>query len=1220
MQFAQDAYVSPINARQKKAVANAITQLLGNPHAIKELDWAWDRIAVTTVTGSSFDQLHRPANICLSRLTRRPEMRDIRTAQSIPLNAIFLVNSTGRLYYSYRNINSSGDFSTVYFSPRDITEKVLHIAGIKKELSLLADMAKLTGGWVTSGDTLVLGQWLRVQGLALPGHLDEASDLLELLELTDLPDSPRYGNYWQLLDAPEHSPYRLTEQNRAIIRQVNEELTEGAASLVAGVGLHLILESASADQLPTSQSYRLQRLIEIAVWASEQGQAYLERLGWFTDENGPKATPVFIEQLLIAAMLLDLDPDIDRAHAKFAGFELYSEHYRGLHPARVRAALEAHLIEKMQLDRLLAPLVAELVLAGMAPEYLFDEWPSTLKMGTPAWVVGTQAVHFVEALIPGGARRFSYPQLLAFSRLAKVTPTLASVQAASTVDPVLTWALMNEIIRPDATGSLDQKAIELAVNQYQQYVELTLTAAQYFAAPVPHRKPLALKALTSSVPDCNPDELLVKLRGTGGGAGRKVSVLDLYMGDELHTEDWDRLRGASIYESFPGLSRLYPANDLYEEAINRHYSGLTTALSNNIEVMLSQLPPGDSPFIEYGALGIYCVERYTTTRPPETPNPRWVFQPGIPHPGETGRFGVIICAQLYSHIRCFEVFPLRLQCRSSAVLDDLFAHLVSINPGDGSPTFVQKHRIDNLQLDVQAYLQNQAPRDGVRSRLFIRKIGEFAASTQDADASYPNPYFRSPRKQALSQLIAEQNPYLTVDELKRIGLDQTSRERAIEKTDAIFNTLLNLIIPFKECIEEMSSGNGDRQRKAIFGCVMDVAVIAMTFAAVPGKIAISSAKATTAITRLLSSSRVLANTAISLFNPLSGLPHLLKDGGKLFGRGLAKLSDPLLSTTRLARRQLHQLTGSNSYDLLKAIDHTGAGTPIRLSLDTVAHARAVFKSDGIDSAEQILKHLHANPARPLKNIPEQELSRLLEDSLAEIARKSDASKWLDDVLDGQTIDSLIRQQAKKYSLDNLHQFDDHLTLPELFESTLQVEYKNLTAMRAHQQTILTGDLSKAPFNGIADELSFNPTGLTAPIDRATAWLLTASTSRNELDTVRNLLVEYSANAKPLNDPAVYTELHRRIAPADPGGLRSPTAQARYPSNVSGAALLEKHMAQLDPQHPDFARQMLAAMLGYHSFVDGNGRTARAIYAIDQLRKGRFEALSHLSENALSGLG
>lgn len=44
---------------------------------------------------------------------------------------------------------------------------------------------------------------------------------------------------------------------------------------------------------------------------------------------------------------------------------------------------------------------------------------------------------------------------------------------------------------------------------------------------------------------------LVKHRGSGGGGGRKVAVLDLYMSDPLHTQDWGRVRGATSMGNSP---------------------------------------------------------------------------------------------------------------------------------------------------------------------------------------------------------------------------------------------------------------------------------------------------------------------------------------------------------------------------------------------------------------------------------------------------------------------------------------------------------------------------------------------------------------------------------------------------------------------------------------------------------------------------------------------
>jgi hypothetical protein len=247
------------------------------------------------------------------------------------------------------------------------------------------------------------------------------------------------------------------------------------------------------------------------------------------------------------------------------------------------------------------------------------------------------------------------------------------------------------------------------------------------------------------------------------------------------------------------------------------------------------------------------------------------------------------------------------------------------------------------------------------------------------------------------------------------------------------------------------------------------------------------------------------------------------------------------------------------------------------------------------------------------------LERLLENALVEMARTSDEARSLAKVLGTDVVDSLIRQQAQKYSLANVHQFKEHTALPEIFNDTLKVEHKNLVAMNQHQTAVLASDLGQAPYHRILDDVSYNPQRLTDNADRATAWILNASSSRNETDNIRAVLREYASNGKPLNDPAVYQELHRRLVPEAPNALRSPSTQARYPSNVSGAAMLEQHLAALDPAHEHFGKQLLGAFLGYHSFVDGNGRVSRAIYAITELRAQRFNALHRSTEDALSGL-
>lgn len=1208
------------NESQRQVVTEALANVIGDEFVQETLEWPWDRLAINSATGSTFDQAHRPASVYLARMTRHPEFLKLRAKHAIPENAHFHIDGNGRVYQVHENSSSSGRpgnpptyVTNHYFSRTDITRHVAGIAALNEDLQLLTKMADTAAGFITSNGRISLGQWLQFHHLVLPTTEEETKALIDLLNFATLPASPPFENYWQLLVAPDDSPFRLTKQNRSTIRRVTEALKDDSTPLVEQFGAWLMLESAGSEKLPTSQDYRLKRLIEIAGQFTDQGLPYLEALDWFDEKTGAKPTQAFIEQLLIAALLLDLDPEADSANTTFAGFDIYSSSYLQHTPAQVRELLEMHLTRQLKLSPLIAPLVAEIILAGMAPEYLVHELPPELRLGTPGWVVLSQAVNLVEALVPGASRKMSYQHLIGFTPVTGLTPQLESLHAMTGVDPVLTWALMNGVISRDENAQLPPKALDHGIETYNNYVDTLAGALNAINAPVPRRRALALKELKHQLPDCDPHERLIKVRGDGGGAGRKVSVLDLYMGDELHTQDWNRRRGADIYQTFPGLTRLYPANHLYEEAINCHYNQLKTGLSANIRFAITQLEASNRKFFEHGRLAIFRVQEYITSY---AHNDR-----PIPGRESIGRYGVIICAVVGPLIRCYELFPLRSECRFNQVLkDQVSPAMFSYWKDTGRRAdFVEENGVLDAPLDLDAYFKNAEPRSDVKSRFFIRKLGEFEEPSNSISSKTAISHFFSERLMAISELIAEENPFITKEELMHIGFDKTERELAINKVDDVFNAILNLVIPFKECIEGLSSGEPSRRGDAIANCVLDATLVAIAFVGVPAKVASTVGKTASLAARLLSASRIGTRTTIALLNPLDGVPSLLKGGAKLIGRGALKAGHFAASTADIARAQLRQLTGANTYDLIRAVNHTGAASEIRMGLDTVAHARALFKSDGLETAEQVLKHLRANDARLLKQVPEQELQHLLENTLADIARQSDDARSLAKVLGTDTVDSLSRQLAHKYSLDNLYQFKDHTVLPEIFDYTLKVEYKNLAAMNQHQAIVRASDLGKAPYGGVLDEVSFNPGGLTDNVERATAWILKASNSRNDADTISALLREFSRNGRSLTDPAVYQALHRRLVPEATNTLRSPTAEARYPSNVSGAAMLEKHLATLDPTHEHFGKQMLGSFLGYHSFVDGNGRTARAMYAITELRANRFNALPISAETALSGL-
>ncbi|MFW9078882.1 hypothetical protein ACOI9X_06315 [Pseudomonas sp. P2757] len=1208
---------TPTDKLQKQNTITTISNFIKDTLVIERLGWSWNEILVPCIEDSAFDRIHRSGKVSLSILLRSDEFHFVRARRKISDDAIFLVNEHGRLFHSYRNMVSSNDRPAIAFvSRQDITADVAGMADFDDNLQLLAKVAALSGGWIITGDEITVGQWLCFHGLQVPDNEQDTRGLLDLLNFSTLPEQPKYANCWEVLDAPDDSPFKLDDNARSIIRDVTRRYTWEDDILVHIHGSHLMLASTSADGISNSDDFRLQRLIDGAVINSGQAKEYLDALGWVAGKAEKPASPELVEQLLIAVLLLDLDPNLDAANTHFAGFDLYSKSFFRRHPDDVRAQLEKHLIDSLELDSLFAPLVAHMVLAGMAPEYLFTDWPQSMRMGTPTWVVATQAVHLVEVLVPGASRKMNYQHLMGFTQSVKAMGSLAALHAVGSVDPVVTWAWMNGYVTRDADGSLSPDDVIRAAREYERYIDTMIEAAARFSTPLPDRKQLALDELKSEAADCNPHELLVKHRGTGGGAGRKVSVLDLYMGDELHTEDWDRIKGGSIYKSFPGLSELFPVAELYATATASHLTTIVGGLAGNIQIAISQLNAEDAAFLQHGAIGVYCVQNVNVRR--RTSSGRTGINNPVYSLGETGRYGVILCAQYVDGIRCFELFPLRMECRRNLELEGFFKQLVFGDYLYMNTHFVDQKQLPEVPIDLKAYLQNGAPAPHFKRRIHVRKIGTFAAIAAEAYDSAP--LFRSARTQALAELISQKNPYITESEIHQLGLQQTEREKAIEKSDAIFNMILNLIIPFKSCVEGLASGDPKKHGGAIFDCIVDAAVLALTFVAAPVAIAAAATKAATIAGKLLAASRILASTAISLFNPISGLPQLLKGAGKLLGRGAVKLSGQALELANQARQQLRFLSGANGYDLLKAIDHTGSAAQARMSLDTVAHGRALLKSDAIETAQQIVTHLSEKNFKLPKGVTETELGHLANNAVKETAYQSKQAGELQSLIGRQALEELTEAFVKGHPV----QLNDARSTAQSYTETLTVLYelesKKARYMKGYQKDVLKLDLGRPPYNDVMPDSLFNPMGYTDHSERAAAWMLNGSTSNgNNFDNVVNVLREYTANKASLTDPAVIRDIHRHLVPQAVGRVRDAGAPTKYGSSPTGFALLEEHLQALNASHEHFDKHVLAAVVGFQGFGDGNGRTASALYAISQLRRDQFKAMPPHVFRELNGI-
>lgn len=333
----------------------------------------------------------------------------------------------------------------------------------------------------------------------------------------------------------------------------------------------------------------------------------------------------------------------------------------------------------------------------------------------------------------------------------------------------------------------------------------------------------------------------------------------------------------------------------------------------------------------------------------------------------------------------------------------------------------------------------------------------------------------------------------------------------------------------------------------------------------------------------------------------SKIARFFEGVGKLFSQGSSA------SIAKVATQQIFSTPGAQQQRLQ--------------SDNSVAHARMLFKDRLIATPEDVLARLRTQQPTAHDN----EHTMLFQRAMSEALRQSPTGNELLSLVGEQALTQLLNKltdpKQSMTSLDQLYRQPSATQAINALDPLLQIEVKNLQAARQHQQALLTQNLGQGVFAGTLDESFYNPTGFTDNVDRAAAWILKASTSGgNEWNNFTALLKEYSKGSQDLTDSSVLKQLHRQLVPNLTRDYRGPAISGgSLPSSIGGAAVLEKHLTTLDNQDPQLGKKLFAAVVGFHGFTDGNGRMGRLLYALSELREGRFSPLDLPAENALHGI-
>jgi hypothetical protein len=1170
-------------------------------------------LLVQTTRNSSFDNAQQLAKSLLLRLIKRPEYQELIEEHGITDDHWTLVDDTGGVYQAYENQEPIGNS----IERINLGAKVNAIEALKADVALLSKAAVLSGGIVSSDERIPLHNWLRFQQLTLPETVDDVKNLIALLSLS-LPAPPQHANYWGI-SADAHEPsLAITEAQQPIVQQEISRVKKHQSRTDALINLltEAMPKKTTETFLREFPHWSWTLLIETAevkAFADSCQRA-------LSPQNADK--PLSTEErsrLLVAAIMLDFGLGDEQQQNSFRLEHLYHPRHVQSNTYTVRRALTDHLSRTLIVKEPAVPLAMNLILAGLAPEFLVDS-PVALQMGSQGWVMLRKSVLIAESIAPGLSRSMSYETLL---ELGAITPTSSEQQ---TLHDLITLKCVMEWARVNASDSEapDEVTVEVfaqqAIAQYKTHIDEIAEALRAItASPVSRRKLAKTELLDNGI---KPTKVLYREFGRHGYIGE--SILDLYLAGTLSTKLYDKKSGNSIYKDDPDLLTLDPVNTLYAEQVKQQHAHYRSGINTIVRLALSRLPEKDRIAIEHGQLALYYVRNSQPI----------AFSGGISprRTSNTGQFGIVMLCRFLGEIRCYEIFPLQGVCLENPALAQAYIQGATLD--DNELWFSRSPNGDNdnfkaltftapITADFWPYFKGIAPETQTKSRYVGVLLDRFAMLDSSHQAVPPSrtplESFNAERSKNIGELIARHNPPMSYEHFYATGYDKTEIEQKQEDFDNIVETILNVIIPFKGCIEGLSSGDPDRRSGALFSCVMDATAILFVFAGAAG----AFAKAAASSAKLLELSKVGTRFLLSVFNPLDGVPQLAYGGVKLIGKGVLKLSQYGHSVTRLGAGQLRQLTSaSGSYDLIKALNKLDAATEVRMTLPTVAHGRALFKDDSIETVEHIVSRLSA------KNIPlpngssPVELQHLFNNAVRETTLQHKQIKDLGELIGQSSADDLITKIIKDKAIRYV---DSRFTigaqdLSDILDAVAQVETKKVSYLKTYQQNVLKQDLGKAPYSDVMPEAAFNTHGYTDNAQRAAAWMVNGATSQaNEFDDILAVLREYAGNNKSLTDPAVIREVHRWVTSAAAGYDRLIALDAKYGSSISGFALMEQHLKTLDIAHKHFDKHLLATIVGFQGFGDGNGRAASAMYAISQLRRDRFTPMPKHVFNLLSGM-
>lgn len=889
-----------INKSEKQFIIEDLESYLANlPDANAEFKLS--NLIVSATPGSSLQLAQQAGQSKLNDLLRSNEFLSLEELSSLPSTATYLCDSKKNVHVIVDDV------------PMQIDDLLAENEALSQYLDELSEYASRAGGFIYSSDDINIEQWLRFYGYPMPSTAKQLVNLMDFLN-KKRPELSAEGDYYEILKNPDIFPTALSLAQREEIQKVTK--TFGASG--TGELLNRLFEqaiSAPVDVLRIDPRQHINHLMASTIgehWA----KGYLRALEWYGTNADESPSQEDLQQLLMTAILLNIDPTIGEVESKgrVMGYELYKPANAERHPSQVLLGLEKHLVDNNVIDAKTAPLAAYILAAGVAPEFVVKNIPADMTIGAPGWLVHSVTVAKIETIAPGSSRAMSHEQVQTYSDIEPFDEQLEQLFSLIAIEPLLNWGAVNRLIPYSADGEYTADNFCTVETYHAKYTEALEQCSKALSTPLPTREEVALEELKRVLP--GGGYLTEKNYMHPDFSSGEVSIHELFMSGDLLNFGWTGNAAAlnivlinanDLDLISPYTHSLKNIQTLYKEKFDNHFKQLQLGIATALKLALSKLPEKDRIRLEYGTLSFYTVrQKFSDHATQETQRQRDKYR---------GRYGVIICAQYQTQRYYYELFTLRAECYSRHDLRDVFegTSIEYFDPTESADKDKKQWQTQALDwpLDIDAYLKGAEPVKGVTNKLVVEKLWESYEAERGASTTRGQlETFFSQKTEDIVDNVLKYFPPTKYDELYDAGYGITPLEAARKNSKENLDLILNLIIPFKSCIEDLTSGDPDREASAAFGCALDALAVVGAVVGVAPKLASIAFKSGSLLSKSIKLIRVSGGFALSLINPLDGVPSLIKKGAKLTKNGALLITGHGVKTSGKATRQLRSVSGT----------------------------------------------------------------------------------------------------------------------------------------------------------------------------------------------------------------------------------------------------------------------------------------------------------------------